>query len=81
VLIKKDVIVEKDCNVILKLAVLSSIFYIAIILALELSLMVIAHFRGSAGVFCTKGGWWLLYSLAWFAAFSVAWHLSPLIRK
>jgi hypothetical protein len=62
--------------VILKLALVTCIFYLGMAALLHLVILVTAHLReGGFGLYGTRWGWVLLFGLLWFASFSLAWRI------
>lgn len=63
---------------ILKLAALTAALYLLFGLAIEAALYLGAYLAGAANITSTRAGWWFLFGLIWLAAFSIAWHVSPI---
>ncbi|HEV2990404.1 MAG TPA: hypothetical protein VG759_18350 [Candidatus Angelobacter sp.] len=58
--------------IILKLALITCGFYLAIALLLEGLLLGAA--RATGGVGLTRGAFFFLFAIAWLISFSLAWH-------
>jgi len=59
---------------IIKLALLTCGFYLAVALLMEATLLFVAHWKGEAGLFGTRWGWIILFGLVWLLSFRLAWH-------
>lgn len=66
---------------ILKLAVLTSLFYVAIAFLIEFGLFLYAYIKGSVAVVAARGTWWFFFALLWAIAFGLAWHYAPMGPK
>jgi len=61
--------------VILKLALLSCVFYVGIAILMEAGLFLWARLAGSAGFFASRAAWFVLFGMIWLGSFSLAWHI------
>jgi len=62
---------------VLRLALLTSVIYVAGAVVIELGLFAVARFVPVV-IMGTKGALWLFLALLWLAAFSIAWHFAPI---
>jgi len=60
---------------ILKLAVLTSAFYVGIALLAEVALFAVARFRGGFMFHATLRGWAAFFAIVWLISFCVAWRI------
>ncbi|HEX2711986.1 MAG TPA: hypothetical protein VHM88_07160 [Candidatus Acidoferrales bacterium] len=61
--------------VILKLALLSSAFYLGIAIVLQAALVLVAYMDVIVGVAITRLGLGALFGVIWLVSFSLAWHI------
>jgi hypothetical protein len=61
---------------ILKLALLSSAFYVGLALLIEVGLFLLAYLRGNVVFAATRSGAWSLFALLWVLAFGLALHFT-----
>ena len=67
---------------VLRLALLTSIIYVAWTVVIELGIFAVVRLTGSAvTVIGTKGAWWCFFALLWLASFSIAWHFAPMFPR
>ncbi len=59
---------------IIKLALLTCGFYLAVALLMEATLLFVAHWKGQAGLFAPRWVWTILLGLIWLLSFRLAWH-------
>ncbi len=62
-------------TIIMKHAVLTSFIYVALAFLGELLLIVFARFRGAIGIAHNRFGLGILFGIAWFLAFNLAWWI------
>jgi hypothetical protein len=60
---------------ILKLAFLSCVLYMAVAILMELALFLVARFSGGSGLFANRAGWFVLFGLIWLGSFGLSYHL------
>ena len=63
---------------ILRLALVTAVFYVGLAVVIEASLFLLAHFQGSVVFAATRTGCWFLFALLWLVAFALAWHFVPM---
>jgi len=63
---------------ILRLAIVTAAFYVALAVVIELGIFVFAYLRGSAMLVASGGLWWLFFAFLWLLAFALAWHFVPI---
>jgi hypothetical protein len=60
---------------ILKLAFLTSVFYLGTAVLLETGLVLWARHSGSIGYTASRSAWFLFFGVMWLGCFSMAWHI------
>jgi len=63
--------------IILRLAFVSALIYVGFAIAIEVWLFVATKMWGSATIFATRTGWFVLFGIFWLISFSIAFRLSP----
>jgi hypothetical protein len=61
--------------VILKLALLSSLFYIGIAFLMQVGIYVIAYAKGVVGISNSPLRLGMLFAIIWLISFVIAWHI------
>ncbi len=61
--------------IIIKLAALTCVFYLAIALIMEGIIFAVGSIKGSFGLYATRWGWLFIFAVAWFISFSLAWRI------
>jgi len=64
-----------------KLTLLVCFFYLALTVALEMGLLLLARRRGIAGIHCSRTGWWLLFGAIWAISFAFASRFSSFFTR
>ncbi len=59
---------------IIKLALLTCGFYLAIALLMQATMLFVALWKGEAMLYATRWGWIILFGLVWLLSFKLAWH-------
>ncbi|HEV2388418.1 MAG TPA: hypothetical protein VGS20_14325 [Candidatus Acidoferrales bacterium] len=59
----------------LRLGLVTCAFYLAGLLLLEATTLVVARWRGHFGIDATRAGWTLLHGIIWLLAFQLAWRV------
>jgi len=57
--------------ILLKLALLTCAFYIAIVALMELAIFL----SGDFGIAAKPWGWTVLFGIIWLVSFTLAWHI------
>ena len=60
---------------ILKLALITCAFYLAVAILMEAVLLVLAKVLGGLGVFMPRLGWIVIFGSVWLASFLLAWRI------
>jgi hypothetical protein len=61
----------------LKLAVVGAFIFVALEFALRLSLVLLARYKGSAGMDASRPMWFIFYLGMWVVSFSIAYSIFP----
>jgi hypothetical protein len=62
---------------LLKLSVLTCVFYLGFTLLLEAGILAAAHISGIIGInFSRSVPFWIFFALVWVGSFSLAWHIT-----
>ena len=63
---------------IVKLALVSACLYVTLVFFLDVTLLLIAKFRGAAGIYMSRPLWFAFFAGAWTFSFWLAYRISPL---
>jgi hypothetical protein len=62
---------------LLKLSVLTCVFYLGFTLLLEAGILAAVHISGIIGInFSRSAPFWIFFGLVWVGSFSLAWHIT-----
>jgi hypothetical protein len=66
---------------VVKLAFVSAVIYVGLILAINALLLVVARLKGSAGMYMSRPSWFVFFAATWTLSFWIAYRMSPLAGK
>ena len=62
---------------LLKLSVLTCLFYLGVTLLLEAGILAAVHISGIIGInFSRSLPFWMFFGLVWIGSFALAWHIT-----
>ena len=62
-------------GILTKLALLTAVIYVALAVICQVGLILFARFRAPIGIAHSRFGLGLLFGVAWFFAFNLAWWI------